>query len=69
MGHNPTIYELVWELLADGDGEGPGSDRAALEAHGFPTCALAVLALEVAAWEDVAHGLRRGWLGLFKPPY
>ncbi len=68
VGHNPTMYQLVWELLADGDGEGPGSEQAALEAHGFPTCALAVLALEVEAWEDATQGCAR-LLGLFKPPY
>jgi phosphohistidine phosphatase len=68
VGHNPTMYELVWELLADGDGDRPGSDRATLEAHGFPTCALAVLSLPVDGWEDVV--LWRASLGgLFKPPY
>ena len=68
VGHNPTMYQLVWELLSDRGDEGPGSDRAALDAHGFPTCSLAVLVLEVRAWEDVAHGCGR-LAGLFKPPY
>ncbi len=68
VGHNPTMYQLVWELLADRGEEEPASDRAVLEAHGFPTCALAVLVLEVRAWEDVAHGCGR-LAGLFKPPY
>jgi phosphohistidine phosphatase len=67
VGHNPTMYQLVWELLANRDDE-PRGDRATLEVHGFPTCALAVLALEVTAWEDVAHGCGR-LVGLFKPPY
>ncbi len=68
VGHNPTMYQLVWELLADRGEEDPAGDRAVLEAHGFPTCALAVLVLEVRAWEDVAHGCGR-LAGLFKPPY
>ncbi|MGH9078921.1 MAG: SixA phosphatase family protein [Acidimicrobiales bacterium] len=110
VGHNPTMYELVWELLAggvggddlaggggggggtdgagggggtdgtgeadgdgetdgdDGDGDRPGNDRAALEAHGFPTCALAVLSLPVDGWEDVVRGCA-SLRGVFKPPY
>jgi phosphohistidine phosphatase len=68
VGHNPTIYQLVWELLANRDDDGSVGDRAALELHGFPTCALAVLALSVGAWEDVAAGCGR-LVGLFKPPY
>jgi phosphohistidine phosphatase len=84
VGHNPTMFQLAWELLGDGSGDGPGEGvvagggapvivessggRAALEAHGFPTCALAVLALSVAAWEDVVHGCG-SLLGVFKPPY
>ena len=68
VGHNPTMYQLVWELLADRGEEDPAGDRAVLEAHGFPTCALAVLVLEVRAWEDVAPGCGR-LAGLFKPPY
>ncbi|HEV3282007.1 MAG TPA: histidine phosphatase family protein [Acidimicrobiales bacterium] len=68
VGHNPTMYELVWELLADEDGDLTGSDRAVLEAHRFPTCALAVLSLQVDAWEDVVAGCG-SLAGLFKPPY
>ncbi len=68
VGHNPTIYQLAWELLTDRDGGTERNDRADLESHGFPTCALAVLALQVSAWEDVAA--ERGRLkGLYKPPY
>ncbi len=72
VGHNPTIFRLVWELIGGpvddaGDGSGPDG-RAALEAHGFPTCSLAVLAVDVGAWEDVARGRAR-LVGLFKPPY
>jgi phosphohistidine phosphatase len=68
VGHNPTMYELVWELLAGEDEEREGAGRAALEAHRFPTCALAVLRLHVDAWKDVASG-RAALAGLFKPPY
>ncbi len=68
VGHNPTMFEVIWELLADDARDGPAPDRSALEAHGFPTCALAVLALEVAAWNQVTRGCGR-LLGLFKPPY
>lgn len=70
VGHNPTVFDLVWQLLADpAVTTTPGfSDRDLLEVHGFPTCALAVLSLAVGAWEDVAHGC--GTLaGVFKPPY
>jgi phosphohistidine phosphatase len=68
VGHNPTLYEFIWELLADRDDDGPDRDQAVLEANGFPTCALAVLVLEAAAWEDLTHGSAR-LVGLFKPPY
>jgi phosphohistidine phosphatase len=68
VGHNPPVYELVWELLAVGDDDRPGSDRSVLDAHGFPTCALAVLALDAAAWKDLTRGCGR-LAGLFKPPY
>jgi len=71
VGHNPTVLDLVRQLLADPaiTTTAPGfSDRDLLEVHGFPTCALAVLSLAVGAWEDVAHGC--GTLaGVFKPPY
>ena len=82
VGHNPTAFEAAWQLLGDPDPAGdpglteggamsgdPGpSDRATLEAHGFPTCALAVLGLQVGGWEDVVHGCAT-LLGVFKPPY
>ncbi len=68
VGHNPATYELAWELLADGEGDGQPDDRAHLEARGFPTCALAVLSLEVAAWEAVVPGTGR-LAGVFTPPY
>ena len=63
VGHNPTMYLLAWDLLADGS-----DDRDALEAGGFPTCGLAVVALHVGGWEDVAPGCGT-LVGLFAPPY
>lgn len=69
VGHNPTAFEVAWRLLPEAaDPEDPTADRNVLEAHGFPTCALAVLSLEVNAWEDVAHGCGT-LVGVFKPPY
>ena len=63
VGHNPTMSNLTWDLLADGS---PGRDR--LEATGLPTCALAVVDLGADGWEDVASG-HGTLLGLFTPPY
>jgi phosphohistidine phosphatase len=75
VGHNPAMYRLAWELTgADLVGDGveqdgdPTTAHAVLEAHGFPTCALAALSLQGEAWEDVAHGCGR-LAGVFKPPY
>jgi phosphohistidine phosphatase SixA len=71
VGHNPTVFDVAFQLLADPSGPTAAAalgDRDVLEVHGFPTCALAVLTLAVGAWEDVAHGC--GTLaGVFKPPY
>jgi phosphohistidine phosphatase len=63
VGHNPTMYLLAWDLLAE-----ESVDRDSLEAGGFPTCGLAVIALQVGAWEDVAAGCG-SLVGLFRPPY
>jgi phosphohistidine phosphatase len=69
VGHNPTVFNVAWQLLADpADPEDPLADRNVLEAHGFPTCALAVLRLAVGSWEDVVHGCG-SLAGVFKPPY
>ena len=72
VGHNPAMYRLIWELVGEDEegeaGAGAPDGRAALEARGFPTCSLAVLALGVGAWEDLAHGCGT-LVGLFKPPY
>jgi phosphohistidine phosphatase len=70
VGHNPTVYELAFELLApswDGDGQEAG-DRSILRNHGFPTCSLAVIGLPAGSWSDV--GDAGGSLaGVFSPPY
>jgi len=67
VGHNPTLTYLAWDLLAPGS-DGGVDDRVTLEAHGVPTCGLAVLALGVTSWQDV--GPEAGTLaGLFRPPY
>jgi phosphohistidine phosphatase len=63
IGHNPTMYLLASDLLREGS-----ADRDRLESEGFPTCGLAVLALEVGGWEDVAPECAV-LLGLFAPPY
>jgi phosphohistidine phosphatase len=63
VGHNPAMYLLTWDLLVDGS-----EDRDALEAGGFPTCGLAVVALDVGGWEDVAPGCGT-LVGMFTPPY
>ena len=67
VGHNPTIYQLAWELLGDGR-DGRARDRARLESNGFPTCALAVLALAAPSWEDAVDGCAT-LEGVFTPPY
>ncbi len=69
VGHNPTVFDLAWRLLEEpGDPDDPTADRSILEAHGFPTCALAVVMLKVDAWEDVNLG-SGSLTGVFKPPY
>jgi phosphohistidine phosphatase len=63
VGHNPTVAELAYDLQAPG---APG--RRQIEEEGFPPCSLAVLALAVDAWEDVAEGCGT-LLGLLRPPW
>ena len=63
VGHNPTMYHLTWDLLAEG-----ADDRDRLEQRGFPTCALAVVALSCERWEDELVGRGR-LIELFVPPY
>jgi len=72
VGHNPTHYQLAWQLLApaaDGaEGNQDGGDRSILQNHGFPTCSLAVVGLPLASWAEVEEG-RGSLAGVFSPPY
>lgn len=72
VGHNPTMYRLAFELLAETDekavGSGARRGREALAAHEFPTCALAILHLPVDDWGEARKGTAE-LLGLFTPPY
>jgi phosphohistidine phosphatase len=62
VGHNPTFHDLALLLTSEDDRDG----RARLVA-GFPTAALAVIALDAATWSAVAPA--RGRLEeLFVPP-
>ncbi len=61
VGHNPTMFPLAVDLV---DVTTTVVTATALEAHGFPTCALAVLAARPRRWEDVARG-RGTLLGVF----
>jgi phosphohistidine phosphatase len=51
VGHNPTFHELALLLVSADDADG----RARLEA-GFPTAALAIVALDTDRWTAVAAG-------------
>jgi len=51
VGHNPTVHELAVLLLDDEDVDG----RARLDA-GFPTAALAVIAMGRQTWTRLAPG-------------
>ncbi len=68
VGHNPTAFELAVGLVGAGGPAQAETDRRALEAHGFPTCALADLRVEAASWEDVAFGCAE-LVGVHRPPY
>jgi len=74
VGHNPTMYELAWELVgpaaptAGPDDAEPADDRSVLRNHGFPTGSLAVVDLDVDAWEEAAAGCG-ALAGVFSPPY
>ncbi len=68
VGHNPTMYRLVWELLGESEDPEQVAGREALESEGFPTCALGVVTLEVNVWEDVVRGCG-SLAGVFRPPY
>ena len=51
VGHNPTVHELALLLLDESDANG----RARLE-RGFPTAALALIALSAESWPGLALG-------------
>jgi phosphohistidine phosphatase len=51
VGHNPTLLELVLELLDPDDGAG----RQHLD-RGLPTGALAVVAFDVIGWAQLSSG-------------
>jgi phosphohistidine phosphatase len=51
VGHNPTVHELAF-LLVDGD---DGRGRSRLE-RGFPTAALAVIAVGATSWTGLSTG-------------
>ena len=70
VGHNPTMYQLAWELVGpdDADDDGGTDDRSVLRGHGFPTCALAVVDLRVDSWEEAVEGCG-SLAGVFGPPY
>jgi phosphohistidine phosphatase len=64
VGHNPTMQALAVGVLASDDKHG----RDLLVRRGFPTCALAVIRLDIADWADV--GAQCGLLyDLFTPPF
>jgi phosphohistidine phosphatase len=54
VGHNPTLHELVDDLLSPDDEAG----HARLQ-EGFPTAALAVVRVEVETWSALAVGTGR----------
>jgi phosphohistidine phosphatase len=62
VGHNPTFHDLALLLVSTDGTDG----RARLEA-GFPTAALALVALDAAVWSDLVAGSGR-LEELFVPP-
>jgi phosphohistidine phosphatase len=54
VGHNPTLHELVLELLGSDDAHG----RAELR-DGFPTAAVAIVAVDIVAWSELCPGRGR----------
>jgi len=64
VGHNPTMGALAVGVLSPDDKNG----RDLLARRGFPTCALAVIGLDIARWGDI--GAQCGVLyDLFTPPF
>ena len=68
VGHNPTMYQLVWELLADRGDDEPAERPGRARGARLPHLRAGRAGPRVRAWEDVAHGCGR-LAGLFKPPY
>jgi phosphohistidine phosphatase len=64
VGHNPTAHALAAGLISSQDTK--GSDL--VTRRGFPTCALGVYRLNIAAWAEV-DGRCATLLGLFIPPF
>ncbi len=64
VGHNPTAHALAVGLISSQDTKG----RSLVTKRGFPTCALGVYRLDIAAWAEV-DGRCGILLGLFIPPY
>jgi phosphohistidine phosphatase len=64
VGHNPTMQALAVGVLASDDKDG----RDQLVRRGFPTCALAVIRLDVVEWADVGAQCGRLY-DLFTPPF
>ena len=64
VGHNPTAHALAAGLISAGDTAG----RDLVVRLGFPTCALGVYRLDIAAWAEVDADCAK-LLGLFIPPF
>lgn len=54
-GHNPGLEDLIFDLVPD---DGTQSLRDEVEQK-FPTCALALLELDIENWVDAANGCAR----------
>ena len=54
-GHNPGLEDLIFDLVPD---DGTQSLRDEVEQK-FPTCALALLELDIKNWADMANGCAR----------
>jgi phosphohistidine phosphatase len=64
VGHNPTTHALAGGLISVEDTKG----RDLVVRRGFPTCALGVYRLDIAAWAEVDAQCGT-LLGLFIPPF
>ena len=64
VGHNPTAHALAGGLISAEDTKG----RDLAVRRGFPTCALGLYRLEIAAWTEVDAQCAT-LLGLFIPPF